>query len=136
MFPDVLLDSKSLTNWTSCPVDLSEFSSLFKANSKEVVDPLLKGALTAPNVYTGILQINDAKPRDTFFYPDGFLKGVVFINGFNLGRYWPVAGPQVTLYVPHPILFTGQNNITVIELFGAVQPKAKFVDKAVLQKPN
>ena len=34
----------------------------------------------------------------------GFRKGVAFVNGFNLGRYWPVKGPQVTLYVPAPLL--------------------------------
>ena len=27
-------------------------------------------------------------------------KGVVFINGKNIGRYWPRNGPQMTLYVP------------------------------------
>lgn len=28
------------------------------------------------------------------------MQGQVFLNGFNVGRYWPSAGPQVTLYVP------------------------------------
>ncbi len=31
------------------------------------------------------------------------LQGQAFINGFNLGRYWPVVGPQVTLYVPRTV---------------------------------
>ena len=33
--------------------------------------------------------------NDTFLRLDGWTKGVAFINGFNLGRYWPVMGPQV-----------------------------------------
>ena len=33
-----------------------------------------------------------------------FLKGVAWINGFNLGRYWPAVGPQMTLYVPKFLL--------------------------------
>lgn len=41
----------------------------------------------------------------------------MWINGFNLGRYWPARGPQVTLFVPRHILTTSApNNITVLEL--------------------
>lgn len=40
----------------------------------------------------------------------------MFINGFNLGRYWPIVGPQITLYVPLELLKEGLNKITVIEL--------------------
>ena len=47
-----------------------------------------------------------SSPADTFLDVSGggFRKGVAFVNGFNLGRYWPVKGPQVTLYVPAPLL--------------------------------
>ena len=38
---------------------------------------------------------NDSSPRDTFLRLDGWSKGVAFVNGFNLGRYWPIMGPQV-----------------------------------------
>lgn len=41
----------------------------------------------------------------------GWTKGVVFINGQNLGRYWNV-GPQETLYVPGPWLKPGLNEVT------------------------
>ncbi|WP_430111311.1 glycoside hydrolase family 35 protein [Paenibacillus sp. B1-33] len=54
-------------------------------------------------------------PQDTFLRLDGWKKGVVFVNGFNLGRYWEV-GPQQTLYVPAPILRQGENHIVVLEL--------------------
>ena len=37
------------------------------------------------------------------------------MNGFNLGRYWPVMGPQATLYVPHGILLTGANEVLLLE---------------------
>ena len=33
--------------------------------------------------------------NDTFLQLSGWTKGVAFVNGFNLGRYWPVMGPQV-----------------------------------------
>lgn len=40
----------------------------------------------------------------------GWSKGVVFINGKNLGRYWSI-GPQQTLYVPGPWLHRGDNQV-------------------------
>jgi beta-galactosidase len=41
-------------------------------------------------------------------------KGIVFVNGHNLGRYWNV-GPQQTLYLPGCWLKKGKNKITVFE---------------------
>lgn len=43
----------------------------------------------------------------------GWSKGVVFINGRNLGRYLSI-GPQQTLYVPGPWLHRGDNQVRVI----------------------
>ena len=40
----------------------------------------------------------------------GWGKGVVILNGFNLGRYWS-KGPQQTLYVPAPLLQIGENEV-------------------------
>lgn len=49
-----------------------------------------------------------------------FFQGQIWINGFNVGRYWPARGPQVTLFVPANILSTAvPNNVTVLELEGA-----------------
>ncbi|XP_069003810.1 beta-galactosidase-1-like protein 2 [Embiotoca jacksoni] len=53
-------------------------------------------------------------PRDTFLKLPGWNKGVVFINGKNLGRYWSI-GPQQTLYVPGPWLHRGDNQVIVFE---------------------
>jgi len=43
-------------------------------------------------------------------------QGVAFVNGINLGRYWPAAGPQITLYVPAPFMVPGLNVIVMAEL--------------------
>ena len=43
-------------------------------------------------------------------HTQGWGKGILIINGANLGRYWS-AGPQRTLYVPAPILRTGVNKV-------------------------
>uniref|UniRef100_A0A667XQ39 Beta-1,3-glucuronyltransferase 1 (glucuronosyltransferase P) b n=1 Tax=Myripristis murdjan TaxID=586833 RepID=A0A667XQ39_9TELE len=53
-------------------------------------------------------------PSDTFVKLPGWGKGVVFINGLNLGRYWSI-GPQQTLYLPGPFLNSGINQIIVFE---------------------
>lgn len=45
----------------------------------------------------------------------GWTRGFVWINGFNLGRYWS-AGPQRSLYVPGPVLREGTNEVWVLEL--------------------
>jgi len=46
------------------------------------------------------------------------LQGQAFLNGYNLGRYWPAMGPQVTLYVPKGILrpYPSNNKLILLEL--------------------
>lgn len=67
--------------------------------------------------------------HDTFVRLEGFSKGNVFINGFNLGRYWNIAGPQKTLYLPGPLLKEGENEIVVLELEHAEKNTVQFVDE-------
>ena len=55
------------------------------------------------------------EPADTFLAFPGFAKGFAWVNGALLGRYWEI-GPQVTLYVPAPLLTAGENTVTVLEL--------------------
>ena len=64
---------------------------------------------------------------DTFVRMDNWSKGVVWINGFNLGRYW-VKGPQQTLYLPAPLLRTGRNEIIVFELHHTEKPVIELTD--------
>lgn len=40
------------------------------------------------------------------------------MNGFNLGRYWNI-GPQLTLYLPAPLLKQGKNMLMIFELHAA-----------------
>ncbi|XP_056466496.1 beta-galactosidase-1-like protein 2 isoform X1 [Gadus chalcogrammus] len=56
----------------------------------------------------------DGTPTDTFLKLPGWSKGVVFINGKNLGRYCSI-GPQQTLYLPGPWLHKGTNQVMVFE---------------------
>lgn len=42
----------------------------------------------------------------------GWSKGVVFVNGQNIGRYWD-AGPQQALFLPGPFLNSGMNQVSL-----------------------
>ena len=75
--------------------------SAMKSNNtefaKEIMDKLIK-TKGRVNFWAGKINItceNANGANDTFLRLDGWSKGVAFINGFNLGRYWPVMGPQV-----------------------------------------
>lgn len=54
---------------------------------------------------------------DTFLDFSGWGKGCVFVNGFNIGRFWEI-GPQRRLYVPAPLLRRGENRIVIFETDG------------------
>ncbi|CAK1581964.1 unnamed protein product [Parnassius mnemosyne] len=72
---------------------------------------------------------------DTYLDTTGWSKGYVWINGHNLGRYWPRVGPQVTLYVPGVWLRPQINSIFVLELEEA--PKElmmQFIDSPILNR--
>ena len=78
-----------------------------------------------PAFLRGTLRISGT-PADTFLRLDGFHRGFVKINGFNLGRYNNDQGPQRTLYVPAPILREGENEIIVFETDGWEKPEIEF----------
>ncbi|MET8699815.1 beta-galactosidase family protein [Kitasatospora sp. NPDC004723] len=54
-------------------------------------------------------------PADGFLALPGFTKGMVWLNGFALGRYWDL-GPQRTLYAPAPLWRAGANELLILEL--------------------
>lgn len=106
--------------WDMYPLPLDNISLLeYKHESGEVkTASFLKGTL-------GI----EGEPHDTFMRLDGFTKGVVFVNGFNIGRYYNPAGPQKTLYVPAPMLKKGDNEIVVFETDHSDRSFVTFLDK-------
>lgn len=66
----------------------------------------------APVVYEGTFNLD--KTGDTFIDMENWGKGIIFINGINIGRYWQV-GPQQTLYIPGVWLKKGENKIVIFE---------------------
>lgn len=78
-----------------------------------------------PCFYRGELEVEEI--CDTFIDMQKWTKGVVFINGFNLGRYWNIS-PYRPLYVPAPTLRKGENEIIVFELHGNEEKYIEFKD--------
>lgn len=64
----------------------------------------------APGLYRAFFNVTE-EPSDTFVDTQGWTKGVIFINGFNLGRFNKL-GPQQRLYLPAPLLKKGQNTVS------------------------
>jgi beta-galactosidase len=107
-----------LTGWTCRPFPLDDVSGIgFSSRNTDKA---------GPTFYRGRFEVTE--PSDTFLRLDGWTKGVAWVNGFNLGRYWS-RGPQHTLYLPGPLLRTGDNELVVLELHGARQAVADLVDR-------
>lgn len=58
---------------------------------------------------------------DTFLNMEMWGKGLVYINGHALGRFWKI-GPQQTLYCPGCWLKKGDNEIIVLDIVGPQKP--------------
>lgn len=81
----------------------------------------MSGTCEGPCFYRFSLKTAPVEPSknlpDTFLNTHGIAKGVAFLNGSPLGRFWLV-GPQFALYTPGPWLKTGSNEITIFDLGG------------------
>lgn len=69
------------------------------------------------------------KTGDTFLDVQAFGKGLVYVNGHAIGRYWNI-GPQQTLYVPGCWLKKGRNEVIVLDIIG---PKGKPVCRGLAE---
>jgi len=89
--------------------------------------PLPQGATSAiegPALYRGTFYADEL--CDTFLDVKAFGKGIAFINGFHIGRYWEV-GPARTLYIPAPLLCKGENEIILFETDKVPEPVVELV---------
>ncbi|XP_035522550.1 beta-galactosidase-1-like protein 2 [Morone saxatilis] len=107
---DILLNNIPLRDFTIYSLDMkaSFIDSLYRAPWKTLPE-----TPSFPGFFMGRL-FAYGYPSDTFVKLPGWEKGVVFVNGLNLGRYWSI-GPQQTLYLPGPFLNSGINQVIVFE---------------------
>ncbi len=102
----VTLNGMTLMNWEIFGFPMSDGYVETLAASDE--------NLTKPGVFfRGTFNLGE--PADTFIDMTNFMKGFVWVNGHNLGRYWEI-GPQTRLFCPAPWLKKGANEIIVFDL--------------------
>ncbi len=99
----VTLGDHELTGWEMYQFPFDDVSSLKFGSTP---------AVAAPAVHRGTFELSQV--GDTFLDMRSWSKGIVFVNGHNLGRYWYI-GPQQTLYCPGIWLKQGRNEIVVFE---------------------
>ncbi|PSR80514.1 putative beta-calactosidase [Coniella lustricola] len=110
---NVTVGTSVLQDWVISSIPLDQAPSPALSNSSAAV-----GA--GPIFYVGSFTLGSnfthASQLDTFIAVPGGVKGIIWVNGFNLGRYWTI-GPQQSLYLPGTVLRAGQSNeIVVLEL--------------------
>jgi len=107
----VTLNGMTLMNWDvyCLPMNSEYISKLNPRNDNTKPGIFFKGKFTLDEI------------ADTYIDMSNYQKGIVWVNGHNLGRYWNI-GPQHALYCPSPFLVNGVNEIVVFDLH---QLKAK-----------
>ena len=114
----VMLANQTLMDYTVHTIPLDNLHKLgFKKASEGEVKK-------EPVFLKGHFKAGDG---DCFVNMKGFTQGYVFVNGFNLGRYWDI-GPQRALYLPGTLL-KEENEIIVFELENYKNPEVTIQDK-------
>lgn len=103
--------------WEQYPLPLDDISKV--DFSKEY-----KG--NTPAFYRFVFEVEEA--GDTFLDFTGWGKGCIFVNEFNIGRFWEI-GPQKRLYIPAPLLKKGKNEIIIFETDGKTAPVIRLLDE-------
>ncbi|KAL5579483.1 hypothetical protein UlMin_011925 [Ulmus minor] len=127
----VNLNSRSLRQWKmylipsvnlnevpkNNPIIQAAYSGLTNLSAHKKIKEKSANISNEPAFYTGQFYIDkEDQIKDIFISFNGWTKGIVTVNNFNLGRFWPSKGPQCHLYVPAPILKQGENVVIVFEL--------------------
>ncbi|PZF58343.1 beta-galactosidase [Curtobacterium sp. MCSS17_008] len=108
----VAVDGVPLARWTASPLALDPIAPAV-LDVLAALEPTEGDVLAGPVVAAGSFDLTSTEDR--YLSLDGFRKGVAWVNGFCLGRYWS-RGPQQTLAVPGPVLRSGRNEVVVFEL--------------------
>lgn len=109
---DIYVNERQLQGWEMFRLGMKNVTVL---QWKPVNETIEEAERTGPAFYRSFVEIGET--ADTFINPKGWTKGHIYANGFNLGRYWTV-GPQLTLYVPEPLLRKGTNEFVSFEIRG------------------
>jgi len=116
-----------LKNWEifPLPLDAAELSSLKYQDTEAQPDK------PYPAFWRGSFEVD--KPGDTFLDMKSWGKGVTWVNGHCLGRFWNI-GPTQTMYLPGPWLRAGSNEVVVLDLLGPQKPELAGLEKPILDE--
>lgn len=102
-------------DWEMVKLPMQEVPELGKMPKRcvyQTTEGAGKSLVGKPAIYKGVFKLKET--GDTFLDMEAWGKGIVFINGINIGRYWQV-GPQQTLFIPGVWLKKGKNEIVIFE---------------------
>lgn len=88
-----------------------------------------KAEHTMPAYYKATFTLNEV--GDTFLDMQTWGKGMVWVNGHAMGRFWEI-GPQQTLFMPGCWLKKGKNEIIVLDLKGPAVASIRGLKKPIL----
>ncbi len=95
---NVTVDGHTLRGWKMTPIKLDDIDEIVNFFQRNPPPATARQDLSKMTFWKGVFKgpCKDSNGHDTFLDPsEGWSKGVAFLNGFNLGRYWPSVGPQV-----------------------------------------
>ena len=84
-----------------------------------------------PGCYRATFHVE--KPGDTFLNFETWGKGLVYVNGYGIGRIWEI-GPQQTLYMPGCWLKEGENEILVFDIVGPKEARTEGLEEPILNQ--
>ena len=106
----VTLEGIALINWNIYKFPMNrKFNYELRSSARVVNKPGI--------IYRGNFMISQAAgvvPGDTFIDFSNYIKGVIWVNGHNLGRYWNI-GPQKKLFCPALWIREGMNEIIIFD---------------------
>lgn len=122
----VLLNQKLLKNWKmySLPFAVPPVQKFKNSSNSNYASPVVR---------RGQFQLSEV--ADTYIDVSAWGKGIVFVNGYHLGRYWNV-GPQQTIYLPAEWLKKGTNEIVIFEMLKPQMNRIHTLVKPILDHLN
>lgn len=125
---DLYLNDQILSDWTIIPLEFDQnFINRISNNQVKSDNFDIYSLQTALHVYSFEVE-EDEEIMNTFLSYHAFHEGMMFINGYNLGKF-SYAGPVLGYLVPGKYIQKGTNYITVWEeMYGMSGFELKFVD--------
>lgn len=118
-------DTEEITGWTVFPGPLHSDKAPEGLNFGKV------RKTDKPAFYRAVFTLD--KTGDVFLDMRHWGKGLVWVNGHGLGRFWNI-GPTQTMYLPGPWLKKGENEVIILDVNGPEKPELQGLEKPILNE--